>query len=102
MNILWIDIKQPNYKPDTTLKKKNIDLFIDELEDQEDRNVVNRILDEIIKAQKNEYHFTELYRLRDFLKDPRYKLHQIVSTLQGLLMRLRPSSGGKRKKNKTH
>jgi hypothetical protein len=91
-------------RPDTRLTRKNIDKLIDDLEDKEDRKNIEEIFQTVKASQFNPYQLHEMEELSKIVYNPKYKLREIVSTFQGILMRLKPSvgnSGGKRIIKKT-
>lgn len=93
--------------PDTRLTKENIEHYISELEDEDNRDVIQTVFQKVSSAQINPYQLHEMEELTKILHNSKYKLREIVSTFQGILMRLKPSvkHGGRRslkKKTRRH
>lgn len=80
-------------EPNTRLTKDEIAIFVNELEDETDRDRINATLERIINAQKNPYQLRELNDLRKILYNSKFKLSEIVSSIQGALMRMTPTGG---------
>lgn len=95
---LEVKAENNNSPPDTTLTKAKIQELHDSLEGETDREKIRTVFETIIPAQKNEYRLREITDLYKTLDNESYNVGQIVSTLQSILMRMRPAVGGKRRK----
>ena len=95
---LKVNAVNNNSPPDTTLTKAKIQELHDSLEGETDREKIRAVFKTIIPAQKNEYRLREITDLYKTLDSESYNVGQIVSTLQSILMRMRPAVGGKRRK----
>jgi hypothetical protein len=87
---LTLDTSEHN-SPSTRFTKKQLEGLSDDLEDA-DRAQIGTILQRLRESLLNPYYETEIDRLIEMLSNDKFKLREIRSTTQGILMKLVPST----------